>query len=203
MKKDWLIDQLPAVMRDERRIIRTTRGADEGDKTGGPFIRRFTGIFQEIATGIREEADAVPDYFDIGIAPHDFVQWMGSWTGLPVEIDYGDAETTRQRLKNMVGSSGSIYKRRGTRGGLEDLISTVTGQEATVTDTGGIFRLGDDIPERKHVTVGLPDSGDVSVPVLRALLEEELPVDCSFELVIGGRIVASRDRGTRRGNGSL
>lgn len=178
MNKNWLINQLPAVMAKD------------------PFINRFTGIFQEIATGVREEANSVPEYVNIGLAPHEFVRWVGSWTGLPVQIDYGDEDVAGERVKTMVRSSGMLYRRRGTRGGLEGLISAVTGQEATVSDTGGIFRPDDQIPNRRHVTVGLPDTGGLSVSLLTSLLEAEMPVNCSFELVIGGRVRAKRDLGS-------
>ncbi len=184
MRQDWLLNQLPAVMvRD-------------------PFISRFVGIFQQIATGIREEADSVPAFVSPGIAPDEFVKWVGSWTGLPVHIDFRGDEVARQRIKTMVRSSANLYRRRGTVDGLAELLSIVTGEKATVSDTGGIFRGDDDIPDRRHVTIGLPDDGGVSIPALTSLLEDALPVNCSFELVVGGRIVADRAGFVSPGTGS-
>lgn len=184
MNKNWLINQLPDVMAKD------------------PFIRQFTGIFQEIATGIREEANSVPEYVNVGVAPHEFVQWIGGWTGLPVQIDYGDDEIARERVKTMVRSSAMLYRRRGTLGGLQGLLAAVTGEEVTVSDTGGIFRSDAQVPDRRHVTVGLPDAGGLSVSLLTSLLEDELPVNCSFDLVIGGRIQASRELDNRSSGGS-
>lgn len=170
MNQDWLIQQLPGVMKQD------------------PFLRRFTGIFQEIATGVRSEADAVPRYIDVGLAPHDFVRWMGSWTGLPVQIDFGDDATARARVREMVSASARLYRRRGTTDGLAGLISAVTGQHAKVTDTGGIFKEGADIPRERHVTVEVPGAGGLSPEVLRSLIADELPVNCTLDLVVAGEL---------------
>ena len=172
MNKDWLIDQLPAVMAKD------------------PFLNRFTGIFQEIATGLRVEANAVPDYIDVGLAPHEFVRWIGSWTGLPVQIDFGDEATARNRVREMVASSAALYRRRGTCDGLAGLISAATGEQATVSDTGGIFREGDQIPDAKHVTVEVPSTGGLEASLLASLIADELPVNCTSELVVGGQTVS-------------
>ncbi len=168
MNKDWLINQLPAVMAKD------------------PFLNRFTGIFQEIATGLRVEANAVPDYIDVGIAPHDFVRWIGSWTGLPVQIDFGDEATARKRVREMVASSALLYRRRGTSDGLAGLISVVTGEEAMVSDTGGIFRAGDKPPSERRITVEIQSTGGLDAPLLVSLIKDELPVNCTFELVVAG-----------------
>lgn len=153
-----------------------------------PFLRRFTGIFQEIATGIREEADAVPSYVHVGLAPPEFVRWMGGWTGLPVRIDFGDEETARDRIKAMVSASANLYRRRGTRSGLAGLMSAVTGGSVTVTDTGGIFREGEQIPRQRHVTVNVPNTGGLDASLLHSLIADELPVNCTFDLVVDGTV---------------
>ena len=166
---NWLIDQLPRAMGEDH------------------FIRQFVGLVQEMATGVRQQVDDIPAFVDVHVAPEPFVRWMGQWLGLTVEPVIADAEERERRLRRLVEEVGSLFVRRGTRAGLEGLLTAITGEAAHVDDTGGVFRSGQAEPNAKHAVVYLNGTGGIDEQALLRLVSAEIPVDVSFEFRIGQR----------------
>jgi phage tail-like protein len=168
---DWLVEQLPRAM------------------IADPFIRRFTTLIQEIATGVRKEVDDIPSFVDVHVAPEPFVRWMGQWLGLTVEPAIADPIERERRLRRLVEEVGSLFVRRGTRAGLEGLLTAITGSAAYVEDTGGVFKAGEAPANAKHAIVYLNSTGGIDEQALLQLVQAEIPVDTSFEFRIGGRSI--------------
>lgn len=167
--RDWLVEQLPRPMAEDR------------------FIRQFVALTQEISTGVRQEIEDVPAFLDVSLAPEPFVRWLGSWLGLaaePVDIDPHERE---RRLRLLVREVGGLFTRRGTRSGLEGLLTALTGQAAYVEDSGGVFAAGTATPNRKHAVVHLQAAGGVDEQALLHLVRQEIAVDTTFEFRIGER----------------
>jgi phage tail-like protein len=172
----WLVDQLPACF------------------AGDDFLRRFVGIFQEVADGLRRRIDGIENTVDATVAPPAFVRWMGGWlgvTGIDPSLPLG-------RQRELVFGFGRLLARRGTRVGLREALDLVTGEEATVRDPGAILRDGDVPPEPAPVRIELRGTGPASEPDVVAVITDWLPAAASAELWIGGRRVWARDeRGQR------
>jgi phage tail-like protein len=166
---NWLIEQLPRAMGEDH------------------FIRQFVALVQEMATGVRQQVEDIPAFVDVHVAPEPFVRWMGQWLGLTVEPTIVDDEERERRLRRLVEEVGSLFVRRGTRAGLEGLLTAITGEAAHVDDTGGVFRSGQAEPNAKHAVVYLNGTGGIDEQALLRLVSAEIPVDVSFEFRIGQR----------------
>lgn len=172
---NWLVEQLPRPMAED------------------PFLRQYVALIQEMATGIRQQVDDIPSFVDVHVAPEPFVRWMGQWLGLTVEPTIADAEERERRLRRLVEEVGSLFVRRGTRAGLEGLLTALTGEAAHVDDTGGVFRSGQAEPNAKHAVVYLNGTGGIDEQALLRLVSAEIPVDVSFEFRIGQREIVMAD----------
>ncbi|MGH8973790.1 MAG: phage tail protein [Acidimicrobiia bacterium] len=172
----WLVDQLPACF------------------AGDDFLRRFTGIFQELADGLRQRIDGIEHTVDAHVAPPAFVRWMGGWLGATGI----DPSVPIARQRHLVFGLGSLVVRRGTGTGLVEALELVTGGRARVRDPGAVLREGEEPPAPGPVRIELAGTGAVSEADVVALVADWLPVAASAELWIGGRRVRLGDeRGPR------
>jgi phage tail-like protein len=172
---NWLVEQLPRPMAED------------------PFLRQFVALIQEIATDLRQRVDDIPSFVDVQEAPEPFVRWMGQWVGLTVEPVIADADERERRLRRLVEEVGSLFVRRGTRAGLEGLLTAITGEAAHVDDTGGVFRSGQAEPNAKHAVVYLNGTGGIDEQALLRLVSAEIPVDVSFEFRVGQREIVQAE----------
>jgi phage tail-like protein len=167
--RNWLVEQLPRPMAEDR------------------FIRQFVALTEEISTAVRQEIEDVPAFLDVSLAPEQFVRWLGSWLGLAAEPVDEDPQARDWRLRLLVREVGSLFVRRGTRSGLEGMLTALTGQAAYVEDSGGIFAAGAATPNRKHAIVHLQGAGGVDEQALLRLVRQEVAIDTTFEFRIGDR----------------
>ena len=115
-RNDWLLSQLPMGMLDD------------------DFFVRFVSLFEDVATSYLEGTDNIPNVVDVDVAPPELVRWLGSWIGMP-PIDSSLAEDLQRRL---VSTASAILAWRGTRQGLEQFLTVVTGGPIEVEESGGI-----------------------------------------------------------------
>lgn len=162
MRRSWLLDQLPGVMADDE------------------FLVRFVGIFQEIADSVRGRVDGFDRLLDTAVAPPDLVRYMGRWIGFTVDSAIPD-----DQMRRLVKAAGLLFPWRGTQLGLAGLIETVTGHVASVEDSGGVFAEGAAPPNDHHIVVRVGGTGALTREQLTGLIEDELPVDVTYELIIG------------------
>lgn len=167
--RNWLVEQLPRTMAEDR------------------FIRQFVALTEELSTGVRQEIEDVPSFLDVSLAPEPFVRWLGSWLGLAAEPVDDDPHARDRRLRLLVQEVGSLFVRRGTRSGLEGMLTALTGQAAYVEDSGGVFEAGSATPNRRHAIVHLQGAGGVDEQALLRLVRQEIAIDTTFEFRIGER----------------
>ncbi len=86
------------------------------------FLRRFLWIAQHIHYDTVSCLDNLHNYFTPLEAPDEFVNWMGSWFSVSERMNLS-ADKMRIFLQNAL----RLYRWRGTRVGLENLISIVVG----------------------------------------------------------------------------
>jgi len=161
---DWAVRQLPV-------------GMTEDD-----FFVRFVSIFQDVASTVFEQIDTLPSLFDTAVAPDSLVRAIGSWVGL----DWVDPSLPDMAQRDLVRGYSAGLQWRGTRKGLTDLLTLITGDEPAIDDSGGVY-LEDEAPEMApHVRIALPTSGPATTQDLLRIIREELPASVTFELDIGG-----------------
>ena len=166
-QRHWLVDQLPQSLATD------------------PFLRSFSLIFEDIVDSVRAPVLGFDNYLDTAVAPPEFVRWMAQWVGLNL-----DASLAEERQRSALRAAGALLPWRGTKRGLQGLLTGLVGAEVEVLDRGGVF-LEENIPEYDpRVTVRLPHAVAISEHQLRMIIEAELPAGLELELVIGNEEAA-------------
>jgi len=205
------LSQLPAIYQD--------------DPEGQLFLGRFLLAFEHVLTGIGDPDDpgleelldgvrvgaahraGAERYFDPGLrpgrthageleqAPSDFLPWLSTWVALTLRADVPDA-----LQRELIAKAIPLYRKRGTRQGLEELIQIYTGMGVTIKEFRGNFQLevasqldvdtilGGGTPFYFHVEVALP-TGTRSAPqiaalrrLLEAIIDAEKPAHTYYTL---------------------
>jgi phage tail-like protein len=172
----WLADQLPRPLAEDH------------------FTRQFVGIFEEIAGGVRERVVGFHHDLDVGVAPAEFVRWMGGWLGLLLDPSLPEAHQ-----RSLVRAAGALLPLRGTKRGLKGLLEAFTRGQVEVEDGGGVFREGQAPVTTNRVVVRLTSAGGLNEQHLLDLVKHEVPASAIFELRIGRRRV--REEGSDGGDG--
>jgi phage tail-like protein len=164
-KPDWLVGQLPVGMLEDG------------------FFYRFASIFQEQAATYLDAADNIVHTVDPAVAPSGMVRFLAAWLALP-PLEPSLPELYQREL---VKAAGKLRWWRGTKRGLAQLLSALTGSDVEVTDNGGVFRQGEANRLQPHVTVRADSTGWLSEEELVDLVRDEVPANATFELSVGGR----------------
>jgi len=180
-----------------------------------PFLGRYLLAFEKVLLGLRdgvafppiasefpgqglEECIAgVATYFDPLQAPEEFLPWLASWTAFSLRADL---DITKQR--QFIAKIAQLYRWRGTKQNLQDLLSIFTVSVPTVieqdirgiqvgdpkTSTIGVnMHVGGEKPHFFHVKISLsraaPEVQNRQMNIARALIDLEKPAHTFYELV--------------------
>jgi phage tail-like protein len=177
------------------------------------FINQFLLAFEKVilgradhpeicALGLEEIIDRIHTYFQPGPGctaeertPTDFLSWLAKWFTLGLRDDWTDEEK-RRLLSRIV----PLYRQRGTKAGLSDLLSTYTGMQVEISDqiqpiqigvssTIGIDTMIGGAPP--HYFLVRMYLGDVEPTLLsrrqaiaKAIIEQEKPAHTYYDLEI-------------------
>jgi phage tail-like protein len=133
-----LLDYLPAIYRDD------------------PFVGRFLSAFEQVLIGesafeAADEGKATKAYksleatiasiailFDPMQTPEDFLPWLADWTAFTMRADL-DLDQQRWFISKII----QLYKRRGTKQNLQELLTIFTKGRPKVIEAGGEeFQVG-------------------------------------------------------------
>ena len=114
--RSWL-DDLPAIYRE-----------DEGSAAQ---LRRFLAPIEALYNDLNETIDALPARIDPETASDEWLPWLLEWLGFPPTAGLG---ATIQR--SLLRDAGRLLAERGTQKALERVLDLVTGERATVRDSG-------------------------------------------------------------------
>ena len=195
------------------------------DESAREFLGRFLLAFEHVLTGVGDPADpgleelldgvgegaarraGAERYFDAGLrpertralpleeAPAAFLDWLSTWVALMLRAD------VREDLqRELIAKAVSLYRMRGTKQGLEELIRIYTGMGVTLTEFRGEFQLevasqldvdtiiGGGTPFYFHVEVALPVGTRTAEQIkqlrllLEAILDAEKPAHTYYRL---------------------
>ena len=117
-------ETLPGVYREAWR--------DEELRSGKtPFGPRFLRSFDDVLSPVISTLDNFDSYLDVGLTPYDFLQWLGTWVG--AEVDESWPEPDRRAF---IAKAAELFRRRGTRKGLEEHVQIYTTGKVEVRETG-------------------------------------------------------------------
>ena len=162
------------------------------------FMGRWLMLFESFWKPIDRQIDDIYYYFDPKYAPPDFLPWLASWVDLTLDEQWPE-EKRRQLLLAMV----MLYRRRGTRRGLQEYLEIYTGCKPQITEHGAHnFRLGksnrlgpsvalgrQNVPHTFSVGLHLPRAENEQKRQERrrkieAIIESEKPAHTSYTLNI-------------------
>jgi phage tail-like protein len=130
-----LADHLPALFR---------QGSPSGDAT---FLEQFLAAFQVVVEDLASGIGSVHRWFDpdasaADLAPDDpdrgrFLEWLSGWVALSLRADLPE-----DRRREFIRRAVSLYRLRGTRRGLEEVLSIYTALPAVVSEMHTAFQIG-------------------------------------------------------------
>ena len=169
-------------------------------------MARFLMLFESFWAPIESQIDNLPLYFDPAFTPLKLLPWLASWVDLTLDDHWPEAKR-RQLLKAAV----SLYRKRGTRRGLQEYLEIYTGAQVQISEHGAHnFLLGSgarlgpgvalgtlNMPHTFTVTVYLPPAQNVAAIVvdrkryeaerrqmIESIIEAEKPAHTSYNLRI-------------------
>ncbi len=125
------LDYLPSVYRE--------------DSANREFLDHFLAIFESLFFDIDFTIDNLSSWFDAAGTPPEFLEWLGSWTG----SGQGQGESAARKKvpeakqREFIFLAVSMFRERGTRQGLEKLISFYTGKTPIIIENLPISSKGD------------------------------------------------------------
>jgi len=99
----------------------------------------------KIGSGLEEEIAGIPSLFDPQQTPEEFLPWLANWAALSLHPDL-----STERRRNLLAHIIPLYRIRGTRKYIEDLLALCVDTFVSISDG--------DIPELQvegHSTVGV------------------------------------------------
>ncbi len=104
------------------------------------LMNRFLMLFEHYWEPLKGLIAVLPLYFDPTITPPDFLPWLASWFNLAL-----DESLPLERRRALTQKAITLYRKRGTKEGLQDYLQTYTGGEARITEhRANNFCLGED-----------------------------------------------------------
>ncbi|HKS27380.1 MAG TPA: phage tail protein [Pyrinomonadaceae bacterium] len=129
----------------------------QDDERSRDFLERFLSVFETFFGAMERQIDHIARLFDPEAArgAQDFLHWIGSWLAIAVDKNWSD-----ERLRKLITRAPELYKKRGTRAGIEEIIEIYTGERPIIVER---FQL-----ECEDAAANLD-----GVKILRALFEAD------------------------------
>jgi len=99
------------------------------DPVSREFLERFLSIFETVFYDLETDIGNVSDYFDPDIVLPGFLAWLASWLNLAMEEDWTD-----DKKRYFIKRAPVLYKQKGTRASLEELIRLYTGKRPFILE---------------------------------------------------------------------
>lgn len=175
-----------------------------------PFLGRFLLAFEQVLTGLpglpgrepepphglEEIIAAIATLFDPKETREEFLPWLASWVALGLRADWTEAQK-RDFLANIV----PLYRRRGTKENLAELLRIYTGLSPVITgaletdfqigvhSTIGVdTQIGGSAPHFFHVSVTMPNPDPATLQrqsqIATALIDLQKPAHTDYTLEI-------------------
>ena len=151
-----LLSHLPAIYREDE------------------LIGRFLRAFEQVLTELEQSIEDIDRHLDPARAPDEFLPWLSTWVAFTLRAHLEPTE-----LSDFLASVVPLYRRRGTRQNLQDLLRIFTKGEPTVEESATQAN-------HFHVTVrlptGSPEQHQRQGVIARALIELEKPAHTSYDM---------------------
>lgn len=95
----------------------------------GEFLARFLMLFESFWAPIERQIDHLSFYLDPKLTPSDFLPWLASWLDLTL-----DERWAEEKQRKLVGAAVSLYRKRGTKRGLQEALELYTGVRPQIVE---------------------------------------------------------------------
>lgn len=115
--RDTYLRYLPAVYQEDER--------------SRDFLERFLSLFETFFAGTEGRIGRLARYFDVdsSLATGEYLRWLASWLSVSEDKSWGE-----EQLRELVRRAPELYRKRGTREGLEEIIEIFTGERPLVVE---------------------------------------------------------------------
>lgn len=104
------------------------------------FLERYLEIFDTLYSEVNDRIRDIAVYFDPDATPEEFLQWMAEWIAIE-DVYMWNEEQLRFLLKNAT----RLYKIRGTRQYLEEMIGLYTGRKPYIVENHALEKYKQDL----------------------------------------------------------
>lgn len=129
------------------------------------LMGRFLMLFESFWAPIEGQIDQLPLYFDPTMTPSDLLPWLASWFNLVL-----DERLSEKQQRRLIQSAVSLYRKRGTKQGLQEYLKIYTGAQAQIIEhRANDFRLGPEARLGPGIALGTgnrPHTFTVILPLL-------------------------------------
>lgn len=87
------------------------------DEVSRDFLERFLSLFETFFANLESEINHIVRFFDADAVSGDFLRWLASWLSIAVDDNWPE-----EKLRQLVKRVPELYKMRGTRQGIEEMI---------------------------------------------------------------------------------
>jgi len=99
------------------------------DLVSKDFLERFLSLFETFLGGLEAKNEDVPKLFDTKATPKEFLFWLSTWLGA-----VWDENWEEKKWREFLSRAVELYKKRGTREGLEELIEIYSGNKPIIVE---------------------------------------------------------------------
>lgn len=141
-----------------------------------PFLGQYLWAFEQVLLDLEHRVASLATLFDPAETRDEFLPWLSSWVAFTLR-----AGLEPSQLRAFLSRIVPLYRRRGTRQNLTDLLSIFTRGTPSVTESA------DGVPAHKfQVTLRLPqETPDVQlrqIAIAHALIDLEKPAHTDYTL---------------------
>lgn len=99
------------------------------DEQSRDFTERFLSLFQTFFFRLEGQIDHIARNFDADAVTGDFLRWLASWLTIAVDDNWSE-----EKLRVLVRKAPELYRKRGTRQGMEEIIELYTGSRPVIVE---------------------------------------------------------------------
>lgn len=157
------------------------------------FLERFLSILGTFLQDMEEQIDQVYRIFDPQAVTGPFLSWLAGWLDLSIDENWSE-----EQVRRLMIAAPSLYKKRGTRAGMEEIIAIYTGEKPLIVEYFQ-FKYLQDISPIKQIMSRLYSqdpycftvlvqqdkvAASAQLATLQRIIEEEKPAFTEAKLVI-------------------